>query len=66
MKMDSFDTFLAINLFQMNPFSFKTEISTNNLEIDSINSWFDVNNHFNKRIEEKFKIIYQDTLSIDL
>ena len=58
MKMDSFDTFLAINLFQMNPFSFKTEISTNNLEIDSINSWFDVNNHFNKRIEEKFKIIY--------
>ncbi len=40
-----------ISLYQLNPFSFKCRIGTNNCEIYAINSWFYVINQFDKRIE---------------
>ena len=40
-----------ISLCQLNPFSFKCEISNGNFEIYSIHSWFFVNNQNDKRIE---------------
>ena len=40
-----------ISLNQLNPFSFKCEISNGNCEIYSIHSWFYVSNIFDKRIE---------------
>ncbi len=40
-----------ISLYQLNPFSFKCEISNCNCEIYSIHSWFYVSNIFDKRIE---------------
>ena len=40
-----------ISLYQLNPFSFKTRMCSNNCEIYSINSWFYVYNKFVKKIE---------------
>ena len=41
----------SISLYYLNPFSFKVQLSNNHYEIYSINSWFYVNNKYNKRIE---------------
>ena len=40
-----------IYLYLLNPFSFKTRISSRNGEIYPINSWFYVYNYFDKKIE---------------
>ena len=48
----SYDSPSKVNLFNLNPFSFKTRISTGTqFEIYSINSWFYVYKQLDKRIE---------------